>query len=110
MPTTARSLASTTVSHPAARILSPPTPKNSSGSGNCERRASINCAPYISPEASPAEIRTRTEHCNGVRQHGGAPSLSLKPRSPLMATAAGLLYLYIVDLKLELAGPHRFQK
>src|ERR1700730_7089377 len=81
MPTTARSLASTTASHPAARICSPPTPKNSSGSAgvgtaaagcpaeqssaglrsSARRKASISSAPYISPDASPAEIRMRTE-------------------------------------------------
>src|SRR5215813_7247586 len=101
MPTTARSFASTTMLHPAARILSPPTPKNSSFSiyevappfptslregadfdvvsdagapllpvfgrsgypSSCltsRRSASISCAPYISPEASPAEIKILT--------------------------------------------------
>src|SRR5580704_12581482 len=58
MPTTERSLASTTVSQPAARIRSPPTPKNSICSSR-RRRAAMSCAPYISPEASPAEIRIR---------------------------------------------------
>src|ERR1700687_1384812 len=85
MPTTARSLASTTISQPAAAMRSPPAPKNSSckacvvaglcpaGTGwspvttraeltAARRRASINCAPYISPEASPAEMRIRTGH------------------------------------------------
>src|SRR5712691_7797105 len=59
MPTTASFLASTTVSHPTARMRSPPTPKNSSD-GLRRSRASISCAPYISPEASPAEMRIRT--------------------------------------------------
>src|SRR5580700_1691291 len=58
MPTTERSLASTTVSQPAARIRSPPTPKNSS-CGSRRSSVSMSCAPYISPEASPAEIRIR---------------------------------------------------
>src|SRR5271169_412658 len=85
MPTTARSFASTMISHPAARMRSPPAPKNSScracvvaglcpaGTGRSpvstqaemdarRRRASISCAPYISPEASPAEMRTCTGH------------------------------------------------
>src|SRR5438477_10495800 len=60
MPTTARSLASITVSQPASRMRWPPTPKNSS-EGSRRRRASMSCAPYISPEASPAEIRIRTK-------------------------------------------------
>src|SRR5579864_2562410 len=94
MPTTARSLASTTVSHPAARMRSPPTPKKEIESGaedefveeelveekfvgtaalGCPaerssagfrsaalRKASISCAPYISPEASPADMSTFT--------------------------------------------------
>src|SRR6266481_8391325 len=61
MPTTARSFASTTISQPAARMRSPPTPKNWSD-GLRRRSASISCAPYISPEASPAEIRICTGH------------------------------------------------
>src|SRR5512146_1508472 len=59
IPTTAMSLASTTVSHPAARMRSPPRPKTSK-SGRRRRRASISCAPYMSPEASPAETRMRS--------------------------------------------------
>src|SRR6266853_1619764 len=79
MPTTARSLAATTISHPASRMRSPPAPKNSSCpacvvAGLCPawtgpspvptraRRASMSWAPYISPEASPAEIRICTGH------------------------------------------------
>src|ERR1700680_3478297 len=50
-------------------MRSPPTPKNSSCSFNVarapsparRRKASISSAPYISPEASPAEMRIRTE-------------------------------------------------
>src|SRR5512142_2046784 len=65
MPTTATSLASMTVSHPAARMRSPPRPKNSGWRIPREaarrRRASINPAPYISPEASPAEMRMRMD-------------------------------------------------
>src|SRR6266550_1831914 len=60
MPTTARSLASTTISQPAARMRSPPAPKNWRD-GSRRRSASISCAPYISPEASPAETRICTE-------------------------------------------------
>ena len=48
------------MSQPAARIRSPPTPKNSS-EGSQRLKAWISCAPYISPEASPAEMRIRTE-------------------------------------------------
>src|SRR5271156_538681 len=85
MPTTAKSFASTMISHPAARMRSPPAPKNSScearvvaglcpaGTGPSpvtthaemdarRRRASMSCAPYMSPEASPAEMRTCTGH------------------------------------------------
>src|SRR5579872_2673177 len=58
IPTTAISLASTIVWQPAARMRSPPNPKTST-SGRERRRASISCAPYMSPEASPAEMRTR---------------------------------------------------
>src|SRR5262247_1163487 len=66
MPTTANSLASTTVSQPASRMRGPPTPKNSHA-GSRRRRAWTSCAPYISPEASPAEIRTRTsKDCSGL--------------------------------------------
>src|SRR5258708_1190007 len=103
MPTTERSFASTTVSQPAARMRSPPTPKNSSRlfesagqpgaavptqiSGSvdvgtaapgwpAERssaafrsatrgRASMSCAPYSSPEASPADIRIRKSALKG---------------------------------------------
>ena len=52
-------------SQPAARMRSPPTPKKSD-EGLRRRRASTSWAPYISPEASPAEIRIRIErHCKG---------------------------------------------
>src|SRR5512146_454467 len=65
MPTTATSLASMTVSHPALRMRSPPRPKNSMDPKPREAaslcRASISPAPYISPEASPAEISTRMD-------------------------------------------------
>src|SRR5271157_3479610 len=101
MPTTARSLASTTMSQPAAAMRSPPAPKKSSftacvvaglcpagtgrspvptwaGMATRRRSASISCAPYISPEASPAEMRTCTGHivtgwterCSVVRVRG----------------------------------------
>src|SRR5277367_2042266 len=102
MPTTARSLLSTMVSHPAARMRSPPTPKNSrvgvgTGVPTCPsgrkrsasaelalgwagetpapsraRSASMSCAPYISPEASPADIRIRTGYCKGQNRGLGA--------------------------------------
>src|SRR6185503_10937636 len=60
IPTTASSLASTMVSQPAARIRGPPTPKNSAPASR-RRRASMSSAPYISPEASPAEMRIFTK-------------------------------------------------
>src|SRR5712692_4884787 len=90
MPTTARTLESTTVSQPAARMRSPPTPKNSSRwfsvarapSPARRRKASISSAPYISPEASPAEIRIRTEsivtgdaYFDGLTNHVGTAAL-----------------------------------
>src|SRR3954469_7818629 len=56
-PTTATSRDSTVMSHPAARMRSPPRPKKLIGRESARRRDSISCAPYCSPEASPAEMR-----------------------------------------------------
>src|SRR5260370_1115350 len=41
------------------------------GIATLRRSASISCAPYMSPEASPAEMRTCTgTHCNGGGRSG----------------------------------------
>ena len=54
---------------PRARMRSPPAPKNSREESR-RRKASMSCAPYISPEASPAEMRIFANrilccHCKG---------------------------------------------
>src|SRR6185312_7043376 len=56
-PTTATSRDSMTVSNPVTRMRSPPRPKNDIARESARRSDSINCAPYSSPEASPAEMR-----------------------------------------------------
>src|SRR6185437_15255988 len=55
IPTTAISDASATISTPASRIFGPPMPKKCALVRACSARAS--CAAYMSPEASPAEMR-----------------------------------------------------
>ena len=50
--------------------------------------ASISCAPYISPEASPAEIRIRKEHCSN--EHGW-DTKSERRRAPVVALAGAQL-------------------
>src|ERR1017187_8648685 len=92
MPTTERSLASTTMSQPAARIAGPPAPKNSH-EGSRRRMASISWAPYISPEASPAEIRIRTRHCKLLRLVGSfSHCASRLPREQGRISYQGELY------------------
>src|SRR5271157_4848682 len=120
MPTTARSLASTTISQPAAAMRSPPAPKNSmspvgieaAGVGayafvraaewsSAARRCtdSISCAPYISPDASPAEIRIFTGNIVAAETERG--SVGIRRRGRPLHTNFLIFVLQLVELVVD---------
>ena len=83
MPTTERSLASTTVSQPAARMRSPPTPKKSS----CDAPVGTGASPVRAERSSAAD---HGEIISGGNFHGEPVAFALDFLAIALSALAGI--------------------